>query len=66
MEREQNTQQASMQPIWRRNLGVCGTSSANQSQNTHLGQNHTIPGARQATAVQGAGDQGNQRDNGIV
>ena len=46
MEREQNTQQASMQPIWRRNLGVCGTSSANQSQNTHLGQNHAIPGAQ--------------------
>ncbi len=64
MEREQNTQQVSMQPIWRRNLGVCGTSSANQSQNTHLGQNHVIPGAQQATDVQGARNQGNQRDNG--
>ena len=64
MEREQNTQQASMQPIWRRNLGVCGTSSANQSQNTHLGQNHAIPGAQQPPAVRGAGNQGNQRGNG--
>ena len=63
MEREQNTQQAAMQSIWRRNLGVCGTSSANQSQNTHLGQNHTIPGAQQPPAVRGAGNQGNQRGN---
>ena len=61
MEREQNTQQASMQPIWRRNLGVCGTSSANQSQNTHLGQNHTIPGAQQPPAFPGSRNQGNQR-----
>ena len=64
MEREQNTQQVSMQPIWRRNLGVCGTSSANQSQNTHLGQNHTIPGAQQPPAFPRSRNQGNQRGNG--